>query len=51
MTYADYVYVSMGRGVAIGLTGWLGGVVANKIGLRTALAIGMTLYRFRFVLG
>ena len=46
LTYADYVYVSMGRGLAVGLTGWLGGVMANKIGLRPTLAIGMTLYRF-----
>ena len=45
LTYADYVFVNMSRSLTVGLTGWLGGVVANKIGLRPALAIGMILYR------
>ena len=45
LTYADYVYVSFGRGLFVGLTGWLGGVVANKLGLRPTLAMGMALYR------
>ena len=45
LTYADYVFVNMSRSLTVGLTGWLGGVVANKIGLRPALAIGMMLYR------
>ena len=47
LTYADYVFVNMSRSLTVGLTGWLGGVVANKIGLRPALAIGMILYRLK----
>ena len=49
LTYADYVFVTLGRGGTIGLTGWLGGVVANKIGLRAALALGLTIYRFSLI--
>ena len=49
LTYADYVFINMGRSLVVGLTGWLGGVVANKIGLRPTLAIGMALYRFKSV--
>ena len=51
LTYADFVYVSTGRSLVSGLLGMLGGILANKIGLRPTLLLGATFYRWekRFI--
>ena len=45
LTYADFVYVSTGRSLVAGCLGMLGGILANKIGLRPTLLLGATFYR------
>ena len=44
LSYADFVYVSTGRSLVAGFAGVIGGILANKIGLRPTLALGATLY-------
>ena len=44
LTYADFVYVTMSRSLINGLSGMLGGVLANKIGLNPTLVVGAALY-------
>ena len=45
LTYADFVYVSTGRSLVAGIAGVMGGILANKIGLRPTLSLGAALYR------
>ena len=44
LTYADFVYVSTGRSIVAGVAGVIGGILANKIGLRPTLSLGTALY-------
>ena len=44
LTYADFVYITMSRSLVVGLSGMLGGILANKIGLKTTLMVGAALY-------
>ena len=45
LTYADFVYVTTGRSLVSGLLSMLGGILANKIGLRPTLLLGAAFYR------
>ena len=45
LTYADFVYVSTGRSLVAGAAGVMGGILANKIGLRPTLSLGAAMYR------
>ena len=45
LTYADFVYVSSARSLFGGAAGVMGGILANKVGLRPTLALGAALYR------
>ena len=47
LTYADFVYVSTGRSLVAGAAGVMGGILANKIGLRPTLSLGAALYRHK----
>ena len=44
LTYADFVYVTMSRSLINGMSGMLGGILANKIGLKPTLILGAILY-------
>ena len=44
LTYAHFVYVTMSRSLINGMSGMLGGILANKIGLKPTLIVGAALY-------
>ena len=46
LTYADFVFASKGCSLISGLSGMLGGILANKIGLKPTLIIGAAFYRY-----
>ena len=44
LTYADFVYITMSRSLINGMSGMLGGILANKIGLKPTLIVGAAFY-------
>ena len=46
LTYADFIFISQGRAFLSGLTSFLGGMVARRIGLKTTLIIGCVIFRY-----
>ena len=49
LTYADFIFISQSQNFVNGATFFIGGIVANKIGVWTTVLIGSIILRYKLV--